>query len=87
MVEKIICFGLGFATGCLYSSYKYDKNPNELVNLAKQDAENVGKEVVTKAEEAKDVVVSKFQGIKKSVNGVDIPDTVEDINTEEPASV
>ena len=35
MVGDIISFASGFVTGCLYTSYRFQKNPNDLIKMAK----------------------------------------------------
>lgn len=71
MLEKLLSFGLGFATGALYASYKYEHNPNDLINLAKEDANKAVEEVKKTGKKAADKVDEKIKEVKKTVNGKD----------------
>lgn len=65
MVEKLVCFALGFATGSLYASYKYDKNPNELIDHSKEDIAEVTEKARNMINEGKDAIASKMNNGKK----------------------
>ena len=45
MMREFIAFGLGFTTGVIYTSNKYDKNPNEIFNAWGKSAVDAGNSV------------------------------------------
>ena len=78
MVGALISFASGFVTGCLYTSYRFQKNPNDLIKMAGQDVQNAGQKITETAENIKDGVVNAVNDIKmnKQVNGVSAPEVV-----------
>lgn len=76
MVENILSFGAGFVTGCLYASYRFEKNPNQLIKMAGDDAKAAGNKIVSAAGSVKDGIANAINDIKmnKQVNGVSAPE-------------
>ena len=88
MLEKLLPFGLGFVTGALYASYRYEHNPNELFEMAgmNRPQKYVKEEADAKLQKLKGKYtiavhpscISKAMGHKKSnyldllENGIDI---------------
>lgn len=52
MLTTCVSFGMGFICGVLYSSYKFEENPNVVFKGMKQDAHNAANSAVNKTTKA-----------------------------------
>ena len=61
MLKTAATFFWGFASGCLYSSYKFDRNPNELIGMAKDDVRMATVNTVVAVHNVADKIGQKFK--------------------------
>ena len=62
MVRTIISFCLGFTSGVIYTSNKYDHNPNEIFNEWKNSATDAGKKAVDTVKDSASNLKAKKSG-------------------------
>lgn len=78
-INNFVTFGAGFACGCLYSSYKFDRNPNELVDMAANDVKSAATSAGNAVKSVANGVKDKIQSFKKDGNENEI--VVEEVIT------
>lgn len=59
MLREIIAFGVGFTAGIIYTSNKYDHNPNEVFDSWKKSAVDAGEVAKNKVKEVAEDVKNK----------------------------